>query len=531
MKTERDLTFKALALRHPGPFLLLVATLYAHSSIGFAQRTAFSYQGRLQDGGTAASGFYEFRFALYDSLSLSTGLIAGPVTNLISVANDGLFNLTLDFGADAFPGADRWIEIAVRTNVNSSFVVLSPRQPVNPAPYALRAANFSGAVSDSQLSVNIARLNANQTFTGQNNFVNATGSFSGDGSGLILLNASQLASGTVTDERLSPNVALRYANQTFDGLNTFNGAVNFNSATVFKDVAVFQAAAVGNFSGDGSGLSSLDASQLASGTVPDGRLSANVALLNGSQTFTGQNTFGNSVVGGGLTLDASGASGGFNLKGADGIRSSLGLAASAGHYSSDAAVGDTVLRASAGNLLLQAGGAASAIAITSGNLVGIGTTTPDSSLTVNGSASKPGGGSWSSYSDARLKKNIHPLVGALDKLLALRGVNFEYVDPAKIHELSGERMGLIAQEVEKVFSDWVETGVDGYKRVTVRGLEALMVEALRQLRQEQQAIGKGNDAAIQAVNLTMEAQRAENANLKQRLERLEQVLNQKTKQP
>jgi hypothetical protein len=130
----------------------------------------------------------------------------------------------------------------------------------------------------------------------------------------------------------------------------------------------------------------------------------------------------------------------------------------------------------------------------SGN-VGIGTAVPGFLLHVNGSAGKPGGGTWSVASDARLKKNIRPLAGALDKLLALHGVNFEYIDPAKAHELSGERMGLVAQEVEKVFPDWVETGADGYKRVTVRGLEALVVEALRELQQE--------------LNRKVEAQRAE----------------------
>jgi hypothetical protein len=42
----------------------------------------------------------------------------------------------------------------------------------------------------------------------------------------------------------------------------------------------------GSFAGDGSGLTGLDAANLA-GTVPDGRLSANVALLAGNQTFAG----------------------------------------------------------------------------------------------------------------------------------------------------------------------------------------------------------------------------------------------------
>ena len=140
----------------------------------------------------------------------------------------------------------------------------------------------------------------------------------------------------------------------------------------------------------------------------------------------------------------------------------------------------------AGQLLIRdnAAGLVRMTIKTNGN-VGIGTTNPGFMLEVNGTAGKPGGGSWTSTSDARLKKNIRPLAGALRKLLALRGVTFEYIDPAKIHELSGERMGVIAQEVEKVFPDWVETGADGYKRVTVRGLEALVVEAVRELKAEQ----------------------------------------------
>jgi len=88
-------------------------------------------------------------------------------------------------------------------------------------------------------------------------------------------------------------------------------------------------------------------------------------------------------------------------------------------------------------------------------------------------------------------------------------VSFEYIDPEKIHELSGERMGLIAQEVEKVFPDWVETGPNGYKRVTVRGLEALVVEALRQLRAEQEsqlaALKREKDTEIQELKQSLSA--------------------------
>ena len=46
---------------------------------------------------------------------------------------------------------------------------------------------------------------------------------------------------------------------------------------------------------------------------------------------------------------------------------------------------------------------------------------------------------------------------------------------------------MIAQEVEKVFPDWVSTGRDGYHRLTIRGFEALAVEAFKELRAEKDA--------------------------------------------
>ena len=69
--------------------------------------------------------------------------------------------------------------------------------------------------------------------------------------------------------------------------------------------------------------------------------------------------------------------------------------------------------------------------------VGIGTTAPGFQLEVNGSAGKPGGGSWSISSDRRLKKNVAGLQGSLDKLMQLRGVTYEYIDPQSINELAG----------------------------------------------------------------------------------------------
>ncbi len=103
-------------------------------------------------------------------------------------------------------------------------------------------------------------------------------------------------------------------------------------------------------------------------------------------------------------------------------------------------------------------------------------------LVVTGTARKPGGGSWADLSDRELKTGIRQLEGALDTLLRLRGVRFEWREPKRHGNLAGPQIGMIAQEVESVLPDWVSTTEDGYKMLSIRGFEALTIEALRELR-------------------------------------------------
>ena len=132
----------------------------------------------------------------------------------------------------------------------------------------------------------------------------------------------------------------------------------------------------------------------------------------------------------------------------------------------------------------------------------------------NGQAYKPGGGSWLASSDFRLKKNIHPLTGALDRLLKLDGVTFEWKDPASQGNLTGTQIGWIGQQVQKVFPEWVGEDHDGYKTVGVRGFEALTVEALRELVQ------KDNQSQREIEGL-----RLENDQLKQNIKDLKRQMD------
>lgn len=91
-------------------------------------------------------------------------------------------------------------------------------------------------------------------------------------------------------------------------------------------------------------------------------------------------------------------------------------------------------------------------------------------------------------SDERLKQNIAPLTGALERLLQLRGVTFDWNEKmslaVKQDGANEPQIGLIAQEVEQVFPQWVHNNGDGYKHLGIRGFEALAIEALRELRVE-----------------------------------------------
>lgn len=122
--------------------------------------------------------------------------------------------------------------------------------------------------------------------------------------------------------------------------------------------------------------------------------------------------------------------------------------------------------------------------------VGIGTDDPDAAykLDVNGAASVA---SLHLSSDARLKENVHPIENALDKVTRLRGVEFDWRAkeyPEKNFK-AGRHIGLIAQEVERVLPEIVTTEKgDGMKSVEYANLVAVLVEAVKELRSENESL-------------------------------------------
>lgn len=97
-------------------------------------------------------------------------------------------------------------------------------------------------ISSANLSndANLAKLDGIQIFTGANTFSNVSNSFTGSGAGLISLNANNISSGTLSDFRLSANVALLDGTgpQTFTGNNKFTGTLLSQNAT--DSISAFQ---------------------------------------------------------------------------------------------------------------------------------------------------------------------------------------------------------------------------------------------------------------------------------------------------
>jgi hypothetical protein len=357
--------------------------------------SAFTYQGQLRQAGAPVTDSADFRFSLWDAYA--GGNQIGTTQSLTSVeVTNGLFTVWLDFGSTAFAGEARYLEMEVRVPAGSgAYTLLTPRQEIGAVPYALYALDAPSSTdadtvdsfhaNTTPTANTLLPLNGSAKFplsvlsTGAGSGLDAdlldsqhgafyrdasnlsTGTlpgarlsgvyssvltlsnpsnvFVGDGAGVTNLYAGNLATGTVADARLSPNVALLDSTQTFSGAKTFSAAPGFTAAgapfsvtsntlvtnlnadlldgqtgSFYQNAANLNAGllpdarlsgtytnpltfsnASNSFTGSGLNLTNLNASNLASGTVPDGRLSSNVALLNTPQTFTANKYFTGSV--------------------------------------------------------------------------------------------------------------------------------------------------------------------------------------------------------------------------------------------
>lgn len=104
--------------------------------------TAFTYQGELRQQGGPSNGSFDFRFRLYDQPTGGQILGTDPLPGV--TVSKGLFTVEIDFGATPWNGDARWLDLRVKKTGDATFQQLEPRQKINPTPYALFAPNTGG---------------------------------------------------------------------------------------------------------------------------------------------------------------------------------------------------------------------------------------------------------------------------------------------------------------------------------------------------------------------------------------------------
>ncbi|MEP4532696.1 MAG: tail fiber domain-containing protein [Cyclobacteriaceae bacterium] len=119
-------------------------------------------------------------------------------------------------------------------------------------------------------------------------------------------------------------------------------------------------------------------------------------------------------------------------------------------------------------------------------------------------------------SDARFKTNIETLEGTLDHVMKMRGVSYNWKDENKDQR---NQIGVIAQEVEEIYPEFVHTRNDGYKAVNYSQMTAVLIEAVKELN--------AKIADLESENSDLKAQLDASAQLEIRLDQIEKLLGVK----
>ncbi len=139
------------------------------------------------------------------------------------------------------------------------------------------------------------------------------------------------------------------------------------------------------------------------------------------------------------------------------------------------------------NLLITGGGIGPQVVQISDTLTVTGALQTGGNLNVSGNITASGSVTASGFfynSDSRLKKNIHPITHALDKVQRLNGVAFTW------KKNNVKDIGVTAQNVEKVMPELVTTGSNGMKSVAYGNLVALLIESVKEQQKEIEGLKK-----------------------------------------
>jgi len=271
----------------------------------------------------------------------------------------------------------------------------------------------------------------------------------GGGSGLNSLNASNISSGTISNDLLPDTINVTDLIGGGSGLNSLN-ASNISSGTISNDLLP-DTINVTDLIGGGSGLNSLNASNISSGTISNDLLPDTINVTD--------------LIGGGSGLNSLNAS---NISsGTIDISYIADESITLAKLNSDVTLaGVTVHGATTSDIVsftntTDAADGVGAVKITGGLYV----------------AKKIyAGDDITAFSDRRKKSNIERIENALDKVSQLNGYTFDY---------NGERKtGVIAQEVNEVLPEAVYGSEDTTYSVAYGNLVGILIEAIKELKNE-----------------------------------------------
>lgn len=435
------------SLRYLSAAALLAASMAAPAMSQTSPGTGFTYQGRLELAGVPVNSTADLQFRLFDAPSGGDQIGTTQSFTGVGIVN-GAFTRSIDFGAEAFNGSARWLEVAVRSPANSgNYVILTPRQSITPAPYALKVPGIDGH-----------SLNALDGSPSDAVFVNNVGDV-GVGT-------------TIPVARLD----VRAGNNSYFRMDSVNGDLHVNGGTdavfgLYNDSTSTAARTeiilnnvprlvVNKLGGVGIGT-----------TTPDRRLSI---LDGGIYTAKLENTH---PIGAVVEFRSTAADTTWEL-GVSGTQSPLPVPAGSMYF-------------------FRQGHTEPCITVDPSGLLGVGTSTPGYRLDLPNIASVDGRGRanrWDTYSSIRWKDNVQPLENALDSVLQLRGVSFDW----KPEHGGGHEIGFVAEEVGAVVPElvtWEQGGKDAMGLAYDR-ISALTVEAIKEQQRQIEALRSSNEQIL-----------------------------------
>jgi hypothetical protein len=414
------------------------------------------------------------------------------------------------------------------TNITGNAIALTAINASNVTSGTLDNARTTGNTANSAST--IVLRDANGSFGA--NII--SGAFSGDGSAINAINASNISSGTIDNSRTSAasangasTIVLRdgsggfgagditansisgngvalfainasnIASGTIDNARTTAATANGASTIVLRGASgEFAAGAItGSFIiGDGSNVSAINASNISSGTVGTARLGTGTAnsatFLRGDQTYAAVPSPNNGTLS--MGVSGTGLSGSATFTADQSGNSTFTVASNA---SSANGASTLVARDGSGNF---AAGTITATLTGTASLLVTGNSYQVGSLGVGTAASGTGGEIRATNnvtafysSDERLKDNVQVITNALAKVLQIRGVEFDWnnlTEPEDGYFVRKHDVGVIAQEIEKVLPEVVANREDGIKAVKYDRIIPLLIEAIKELKAEVDAL-------------------------------------------